>query len=554
MRAMVDNDKNLIAWEYQTSGAEGGKVTFDLDEIVQFKFFNPYDKYVGLSPLKALMFTIETDQEARRFNKSVLTKGSPPGGVLETEMDLTDEQIKRMRKQWEENHKGGDKAGKVGILYNGLKYKALQLSQADAAYIEQRKLGKEEIHAVYDVPMALTGDSAKETTRANLSEIKKAWWTEVLIPELMNFETNLKTNFFDKFYPGYYGMFDLTVIPELQIDINKIAETAERLNKLGFTAEEINKRLDMGFENNKTWRRRWYQPISMVPVDGQVEKPKKEKDDAKELKDKLNKAQKNIEAAEKEMSIRHYKIWKTFTNITGPIEREYRSKVGRYMFELRKEILGNLYGFLEDYVPKKGPKPKTKVQDAHVELFNLTQQQKKLIALSTPYFEEAFIKAGQQALNDVGSDIVFDIVNDPSIRFINLRKNKIKDVTETVYKEVQAELSDGIAAGSTGDEIAEGIRHKLTVAEGRSKLIARTEINGCANGGRFNAYQENGFELHTWVNSFDPDVREEHNFSQTVKLGKEFQNGLKFPGDQTGSQSTAKNLCNCRCTTIAEVE
>ena len=33
----------------------------------------------------------------------------------------------------------------------------------------------------------------------------------------------------------------------------------------------------------------------------------------------------------------------------------------------------------------------------------------------------------------------------------------------------------------------------------------------------------------------------------SVNYGEEFKNGLKWPGDRTGSGSYAGNLINCRC-------
>jgi len=44
-------------------------------------------------------------------------------------------------------------------------------------------------------------------------------------------------------------------------------------------------------------------------------------------------------------------------------------------------------------------------------------------------------------------------------------------------------------------------------------------------------------------------TREQHELThlQIVDVGEEFANGLKFPGDQNGSGSTAANLINCFC-------
>lgn len=539
MKENTDKDGELLGWTQRLPG--GQEKIYTPDEIIQFKFFNPYSNYRGLTPLGALKFTIETDDDARRFNRSVLKNGSPPGGVLETDGDTTAEQRKRMRVEWEENHKGGDAAGKIGILWGGMHYKYLQITQADAAFIEQRKMGQEEVHAVYETPMALTSETAGNTNRANFREIKQGWWTEVLIPEGMGFEKNLKTNFFDKIYPGYEGRFNYSVIPELQVDMKAMTEVAEKLNKMGFTPDEINERLKLGFPDDKFWRKTWYKPFSLQPVD---QEPGPSAEPAEDDSEKMQRWLNDIKALESKKAkseyIKKYMHWKAFIDKTEPIERAYKSKLSRWFLELRKEILQNLFGQMKD------------IEDAHIELFNQTEQNKKLTEVSTPYFEEALIKGGTLALDEIGIESAYELVSEESITFLNEKIIKVTQITDTVKEELREALQKGLDEGMTNAEIADVVRHKLNIASGRSELIARTEINGAANGGRFLAYKENGIERHSWVHSFDR-VREAHSFSQTVKVGEEFQNGLKHPGDQTGSQSTAKNLCNCRCTTAAEL-
>ena len=82
---IIDKSNGLIAaWELR--GANGEKVILEQDvEVLQFKKYNPYDKYRGLSPLEAAARSVKMGQSVRQLNDSILDNGAEPGGVLTSE-------------------------------------------------------------------------------------------------------------------------------------------------------------------------------------------------------------------------------------------------------------------------------------------------------------------------------------------------------------------------------------------------------------------------------------------------------------------------------------
>ena len=140
MKAII-KDKILIGWEYRDGATQ---VVFLPDEIIHFKYFNPFNMWRGLSPLDPAWLSIEVDDSARRFDQKILDNGSNLGGVIEIKEGLTDAQSKRLLKQIERRHKGIDNAGKIGVIEGGT-YKELKLTPKDISYIEQRNLTKQEM-------------------------------------------------------------------------------------------------------------------------------------------------------------------------------------------------------------------------------------------------------------------------------------------------------------------------------------------------------------------------------------------------------------------------
>jgi len=85
----------LLGWEFHGTGGE--RVQFSLDEVLQWKNFNPYDRYHGLGPAAAGKLNIEYCYSANLFNTASLQNGADPGIILSApgKVDSTEVQMLR---------------------------------------------------------------------------------------------------------------------------------------------------------------------------------------------------------------------------------------------------------------------------------------------------------------------------------------------------------------------------------------------------------------------------------------------------------------------------
>lgn len=534
MDAVIDDTGVLVGWRY------GGKQAIATDEVIQLKYFNPHNLYKGLSPLKTAIESVQIDDYARRFNKAVLKNGSFPGGVIEVERSLDDVQYTRAKQDFENLHKGVDKAGKIALLEGGAKYKELRITPEELQYIEQRKLSKDEIHAIYGVPIAMTGDTSS-FNRANMNDIKKEFLTKKIIPELKSYEETINSQLFDKYFKGLEGRFDLSVLLELQDEYSLKIAMAKDLFLMGFTRNEINKKLNLGFED-KVWGDTWFIPFGQVPVEqvlegnvpeqNQQEAPPKEEETPEKMINKLEKFIKsNVNIK------RHYMIWKGLINKVNPIEKEYKKKLSRFMFELRQDILNSFFD-------KQTKGIKLKAQN---DLFNVSFYKNKLKKMSELYLSDAMKKGGDALFSEVNLQGQFDLANQDTIRMLQNQIDGLSEIIDTLDKQTIEIIKKAVESGATNDEIANMLRDMMDIAGNRSKVVARTEIMSAANSGRFLAYDQANIEQHEWIDSFDDRVRDIHRLSgEIVDVGREFKNGLKYPGDRTGSGSSPENIIGCR--------
>lgn len=128
---------------------------------------------------------------------------------------------------------------------------------------------------------------------------------------------------------------------------------------------------------------------------------------------------------------------------------------------------------------------------------------------------------------------------------------------ENLGAAVQPVLRDAIAeAYEEGLSVVDAgtlIRTKLEdAAVWQSEMLARTDLNGLANGASVAAARVAGVTQKTWLTAADERVREEHMDAngQTVPAEQPFMVGgeqLMYPGDPSGSD---ENVINCRCTVI----
>jgi len=540
-------DGELIGWTFRT---DKGNIPLAPEEVFHIKYFNPDDSIRGQSPLQAAMKSINIDFAAMNFNESLMKNGVYPSSVVEVEHQMTDPSFERFKLQLEQRHRGSEKAGKLMILENGAKYIELKLTPEEVKYIEQRKMSKEEMHAVYHVNMALTGATEK-LNRANINPILTSFWSMRLQPEMTAIENALQTNFFPIYFPGQniFGRFDTSEIPELQEALESKIKSAKELFTMGFTANEINKKLELGFED-KPWRDEWWIQFNMIPA-GDAGEATTPPERTPPIEDMVNKFKKLGSKYKKEQDglKKHYIHWKLFINQVQPIINKYRKALEKFIFELRSEVLNSFFesadqivAETERYIADQAENKEVKID---VPLFNKEEATKKLIEMSAPHIETAIIAGGNLANAEIGVDAAFEIVNDATINFFNTQKAEVAQILDTIELNLDLSISRGIEAGETIDDIANSVRHTMNVSINRSKLIARTEVIGSANGGRFNSYKEHGVEKKQWINSFDDDVRSSHQISEIIPLDQLFSMGLRWPGDKSGDVS---EIANCRCT------
>ena len=117
-------------------------------------------------------------------------------------------------------------------------------------------------------------------------------------------------------------------------------------------------------------------------------------------------------------------------------------------------------------------------------------------------------------------------------------------------KDIQSEISRGIATGLTYSDMARNIDSKANVGFNKAMRIARTEGHGvqvqAANDAQHAAKKMGADVVKQWDAALDGRTRKSHRIldGEIRELDEPFSNGMMYPSDPAGG---AAEVVNCRC-------
>lgn len=165
----------LAGWIY--TGPNGEKVPLDKRDVIHLKVPNPVDPYRGMSGVAALGLDLDSSRAAAEWNRNFFRNSAEPGGVVEMEEDLDDNEFERFQKRWREAHQGVHNAHRVAILEYGAKWKATSPHARDMQFVELRNQSREIIREGLGIHGHILGLS-EDVNRANADagEVSFARW------------------------------------------------------------------------------------------------------------------------------------------------------------------------------------------------------------------------------------------------------------------------------------------------------------------------------------------------------------------------------------------
>lgn len=592
------------AYQFESGGT---KRVWEVDlvkmqsDILHWKTFHPLNDWYGMSPLQAAMLALDQHLAGQRWNLALLQNSATPSGVLQVKTsdsnprgEITDEQYKRMRKDYEENYQGVQNTGKPMIIEGGLSWTQMSLSPKDVDYGKGKEMSATDICLVYGVPPELAGLGQK--TFNNYREARLSFYEETVLPTMDSAMGAVNRWLSPLYGEGLCLEYDKDDIEILQW------KREQRYTSLGTSnfLTQNEKREAVGYEAKEGWdvfvignqvgenpedfagaapsdeptdpitdpNDPNYDPTK-DPNSPDYVKPEGDEDPAKKPKPGAENDDENPEVDPNETE----KRWKSINLVNGNEKRASWKSQNARRKRLSAAFTRDLEGDFKELTSLL-MKVKGNPTDAKLTEYALTQvlsdfmpTMKKTIARHIRYSLEDF---GGAILGE-GKSLGYDRESKANLKYDYFVKKyteersgeAIKTITSTSTKRIRKIVGDytqeALLGGDSDTDLAKFIGDDFgELSPGQSQRIARTETGLASNNGSLEAVkslQIPGMKKE-WVTASDDRVRDgDHNGADhsamngaEVGLDEKFHvppdSDMDGPGD---SSASADQIINCRC-------
>jgi len=442
-------------------------------------------------------------------------------------------------------------------------------------YIDLRRYSRDEIIQLLDMNKAILSITDDLNYATNKGQ-EKIWWQTGNIPKCRAIEEGISWQFL-KNDPNIKVMFDLSTVDALQEDFKEKTEIARLYWAMGISFNTINERLNLGFDGDIPGADVGYLPLSFMPVEGRDYVPEPEllpqmppeEPTIQKLMPPINIEVKYLDIINlksKEWETRSEKCWKRVTNEVSKIEIPFAKKIQKVFFEFRK----NMLSVLNTGSPKKNKSDIVIKRDSLEAINDINEytaniERALMQKYSIGYFDLGVTQGIDTLINEIGGNRIQ--VTDPLITSYFLAKQtKIVSVIDTIKHAIEHQMKLGAMEGEDVVKLEARIKKVFGVADRRAHVIARTEMGGAMNFGRYAQINTSSFKNKVWFTALDERVRgvdgENVPFNHADMHGKKLQIGvtshwdvngesLDYPGDYKGS---ASNIIQCRCIETVDIE
>jgi HK97 family phage portal protein len=534
---------------YTIDDGNGDPYRLNPDELVHFKFFNPRNPWRGISPITAVRMSILIDTFAQAWSKLFFNNSARPDYAVIAPEGLTSTERNDIETKLSQKFGGAQNAHKPIVLEQGVSdIKILSFPPKDMEWIEQRKMSREEVGAIFGVPDEIMGWG--RDTYENFDTAVRVLWELTIIPLATQRDTHL-TEYFQRvavLRPDEFVVSDLSNVDSLSA--NETEEWTTAKEQIGAGALTINEwRAQRGLKP-LSWGDEWWAPISLAPIGSKPALPP-----ATPAKAWKRKSGPEYGSAE------HEKVMDIYLKRTNPWEKKMRALVMDLFKRQQDEVEAKLRS--AKAIPSPQPSPNgrgSKATAASVadDPFDLEAWIKTFKKEAQPLIREMVAAAGVAAIDDLGIGLVFDVDRPAIAEFIRQRAQRFaEEVNQTTWEALRTSLGEGLDAGEGVDKLMARVEAEMgDRIRSSSETIARTETQGATSGGTIEAWRDTGVvEGKTWLSALIPNrSRQEHMdaHGQTVGLDEQFDIGGVMT-DGPGLSGDAGTDINCLCTITAVI-
>jgi len=210
--------------------------------IMHVKFPNPIDPLegmgYGLSPMSALAWSADTDNEVTKFLKQFFERGLMTNVAIQFGDPISDADVARVRERWTEIYGGTEGWLKPAVLDSGASLERLGMSFDELGFKVIDERSEARILGPFGVPLTVlnTRIGMQGATYNNKKTDRRMCWEDTLLPEIRLFQVEFQ--YYLQGESGEFVAYDTSKIPALQEDITELTDAAFKMWQMGVPANQ----------------------------------------------------------------------------------------------------------------------------------------------------------------------------------------------------------------------------------------------------------------------------------------------------------------------------
>lgn len=241
----------LVGWRCiaPEGGSQVGAQLLLPEEVIHSRSFNPYLYWRGLSPLSVAMMAAQSDFAAGQFMKALMENNGDAGVIITSNSVLSDDQRTQITSKLLARKRSNGIADRPILLDGNLTVQKPMISSADMQFLDNRRLNREEIGAIYKVPESMMGfgDEKSGLSAGTAMQQDRLNFIENTITGLCRRLESALEPIIQSFDPELHGWFDIESLPIMQTARRDRLVSAEKAFAMGVPFNEINELFGLGF-------------------------------------------------------------------------------------------------------------------------------------------------------------------------------------------------------------------------------------------------------------------------------------------------------------------
>jgi HK97 family phage portal protein len=488
----LDNDGNLMGWEYQPED-KSGVIFYPAYQVMAIQFPDPLNPYKGLSPAAQVLRELGVDNAATDFVKQFFDNGAVVAGILTTDQTLEPEEADAMEERWYQ--KFGRRLGglfKTVVLGKGATYQQMALNFKDMEFEAVRSMVETRICGAFGVdPLLLpTWVGLKHNnTKASYQEARRHLWEETIVPILRRIEAKINSQIL-VYEEGYEAHFDLSQVEALQENTSeKWTRVLSAWEKNAMKLGDVQRTLGIPVDPER--EAEYFSAVTASERnEGEENTPAGDEpeDDAPKMGEKAFrfKARDNIDPE---------KLTEKVKAVQDAEEEKIREAMSRFFVQLKKKVVSATY--------------RKEISQTDLLLFRLAiaealeEAERELGQHALILFRAAVLAGGQMASEMFGIDF-----NPEDTQLARAIQQYADDFRRVVIGSIRQDLHELMLQAErenwTVTKVRDEIRHRFNeYSETRAERIARTESVRMTNLGTATSYIQAGFTRFEWFTVHD---------------------------------------------------